>query len=222
MNVDTEGRPVPLIMLLEVPHEEAVCTILGFWDGSAGISHGTSFKVISDKIDHRDGPESVVFSNRTWLDLTVLGGLVVIGVGPETWITELESGSGALVLEASCLQDFVHGVPSGLEEGGAKTFNVGCGNPSKVGHLLTLVHDFRSPHGCVQITPVGGEGAVGDAVESDLMTISPHIVNLGVVSVLMGDVEGPGDGVSIGILPVGVEDLLVEWVVLDCDRIVES
>jgi len=142
VNVDTKWSPVTLIVITKVSLEEVVSTSLGFWDGSASISHGATFQVITDKIDHGNGPESFVFADGTWLDLTILGGCVVIGVGPETRSTELEGGHGAFVLEAGCFQDFVHGISSSLEEGSSETFDIGCWDPSKVSHLLALVDNL--------------------------------------------------------------------------------
>lgn len=62
-----------------------------------------------------------------------------------------------------------------------------------------------------------------DAVNSNLMTVLPQLLNLLVVGVLMRGKESSANWAAVGILSVGCEDLiLIELPVLDVDGIIES
>ena len=118
---------------------------------------------------------------------------------------------------ASPAEHVEHSVSSHSQERSSHALDVGGVDPSEPDQLLSLSHHLICPGLLVE---VGTEG-VGHGVGSHLVSVSVEVLDLGVVSPLVGHVESGLNGAAVGVVATSKE-LLIERLVEIVDGIIEG
>ena len=228
VEVETKRSSVLVVVAVEVVGQEVI-ELITSENVRARVNHGATGQVLIDggvlppvQLVHDHLPDSVGAGGAT-LEITVapVGHAEVHGVGPEWGVLE-RSGDGRVIEESLF---FHHGeliVASDPEVWSTKTddrvvSDVGelVDDQPAAGHLFgPLVNAGIGPEELV--------GVVSDGVSGNLVTKVVHVLDGGVVAVLVRDKEGGLDVAAVGVLALLVEDFLVQVNVVVVDGVVEG
>ena len=114
-------------------------------------------------------------------------------------------------------QHVEHFVSSNSQEGGSHPLDVSRVDSTEPDQHLSLAHNLIGPGLLVE---VGTEG-VGHGVGRHLVSVSVEVLDLGVVSPLVGHVESGLNGAAVGVVATSKE-LLIERLVEIVDGIIEG
>lgn len=150
-----------------------------------------------------------------------VGHTEVHGVGPKRGVLEGSSDGG--IIKESLL--FHHGklvVTTNSKVRGSQTNNRVIGDVGELVNDQSGSSHFLGPVIYRGLSPEGLDVIVGDGVSGDFVTKIVNVLNSRVVGVLVGNKEGRLDITTIGILPLPVEDLVVQVNVVVVDGVIEG
>ena len=118
---------------------------------------------------------------------------------------------------ASPAEHVEHSVSSHSQERSSHSLDVGGVDPSKPHELLSLSHYLVGPGLLVEV----GTERVGNGMGGHFVAVSVEVLDLGVVSPLVGHVESGLNGAAVGVVATSKE-LLIERLVEIVDGIIEG
>jgi len=225
---ETKRGTVLIVVTVEVVSEEIV-ELIAAQDVGARVDHSTSGKVFIDggifptiELVHDHFPDSVGTGGAV-LERTVasVGHAEVHGVRPKRGV--LKGSSDGRIVKESLL--FHHGklvVTTNSEVRGSQA------NNGVISDVRELVNDqsgsshFLGPVIDRGLSPEGLGIVVSDGVSGDFVTHIVDVLNSGVVGVLVRNKEGRLDITTVGVLPLPVEDLVVQVNVVVVDGVIEG
>jgi len=138
-----------------------------------------------------------------------------VGVGGGTVLVHWHGG---VVGEVLLVQHLEHVVAAHGEEGRPHASNIVHPDTPIGGHDLPLAGDLLRP---LPLRELLSE-TVSNGMGRNLMAVSIQVLHLAVVSPLVGDVEGGGNGAPVGVHATTLEQFLVELLVEVVDGVVEG
>ena len=224
---ETQRSSVLVIMSVEVVGEKLV-ELVTSQDRSTGVNHGTSrdsfliagilttIKLVHDHLPDSKRPGGAVLQ----VSVAFMRHFEVEGVGPERRILK-RSRNGGIIEEGLLLHHSKLIVATNPQVRGSQPDNRVISNVTKLlnnqpgaSHLLSPVLNASLAPVCLVLTMSNGMGR-------NLMSKTLHVLDRGVVGVLVGHEECPLDGTSIGVLSA-CEKLVIKLDVVIVDGIVES
>jgi len=208
---------------------EEIVELVTSEDIGAGVQHGTTWKVFingwifsSVELVHDHFPNSMG-SCWTTLEVSVasVGHLEVHSVWPEWRILKWGSDRG-IIQETLFLHHSKLVVPTNSKIWSTESNNGVVLNWGELFNDKPGSSHFSGPVIHLGIRPEGLIIIVGNGVGSNLMTKSMHVLDSGVVCIVMGNEEGGFDVTTIRVLSLLVEDFLIEVNVANIDSIIKG
>lgn len=205
VEVDTEWRPIGLVVAVEVVHEQ----VKNFFVREmrrTGIDHRTSvtFDVerIHDHLPHTgERPRWALLSRA----LALVWDTEIEGVRPERWICFWSDERG-IVGESKLLHHNELGVPARTQKRHTSSANIIERDARKLvddvshsGELIEPIFDGR-----IERPPQFGL-PMGDRVSCDFVAVVPELLNVAVICVFMREEESRSDGTTVGVCAIREE-----------------
>ncbi len=228
MEEQAQRCTVLVVVAVEVVGQEVV-ELISAENVGAGVHHGATREVLINsrvlppvQLIHHHFPHSMGTSGAVLQGtMAPVGHPEVHGVGPQGRVLQ-GSSNGGVIEEGLLLHHGELVVATNPQVGSSEADNRVVSDVGKLVNNQPAASHFLGPVINSGLTPESLIVVVSDGVGSNLMTVLVHVLDRGVVGVLVGYKEGGLNLAAIGVLPLPVEDLLIEVNVVVVDGVIKG